>query len=186
MEFIFSTCKSFFATFMNRSIRIYCFGTNPLQALRDRKTNRKEWKCCLGWGVRIETHVTMLSWSRFILLSYLTQSVTSMSEPEPELEKQWNSLETVTELKSQSYSSLPSWQSCLNNNRQVFIGKAVYHVYLPSQRKWPGIHFSFSLLKSFIVRIWFLFSFLHWNSDDLQPVVSRIDWWRPGHALDPF
>ena len=52
-------------------------------------------------------------------------------------------------------------------------------VYLPSQRKLVGIHFSSSLLKSLIVRIWFLFSFLHWNSDVLQ--AGRF---HPSSALD--
>ena len=55
----------------------------------------------------------MFPWSGFFFSSYFTQSVTSISAPEPCLEKQWNSLETLTALKSQPYSSLPSWQSCL-------------------------------------------------------------------------
>ena len=53
-------------------------------------------------------------------------------------------------------------------NQVAKISKNVDQSHLPSHLNSFGIHFMVSLLKSLIVRIWFLFSFLHLNSLSLH------------------
>ena len=166
---------------MNRFIRKYCFGANPLQALWDWKTIEQLY-CCMGLNWDSRNHVPLIRVILLLILDtvrHVNLRAGAVSWEAMKLSWDLHSAKVTTILVTPILTVVPT------NNHQVFIGKVVSHVYLPSQRRCPGIHFSFSLLKSFIVRIWFLFSFLHWNSDDLHTVGSNIVLWRPGQALHP-
>ena len=129
------TSKSFFATFMNRSIRKYCFGANPLQALRDRKTKRM--KMLHGgeaWGLR-------LTWPCFLDHGLFSS-------------RTWHSPSRQCQSRSRSLRSNETlwrpWQSWSHNHTR--------HSH-PGSRAW------ITIIKCLLVKLFIMFTFHHSESD---------------------